>query len=155
MVSRFEQFTSAVFSINRCVQKLERIEMARFGLKGPHAQCLLAMVRHPEGITAGQLRNICDKDKAAISRTVADLEQEGMIERIANNGNRYRAILKLTPQGRQAALQVQDRAQLAVEKASEGMTDAERVIMYKALGLIAANLQNICAEGLNEKDNEY
>lgn len=154
MVSRFEQFTSAVFSINRCIQKIERVEMAKFGLKGPQAQCLLAMVRYPEGITSSQLREICDKDKAAISRTVADLEREGMVERISRNGNRYRALLKLTPQGRYAAGQVRERAQFAVEKASEGMTDEERVIMYKTLGLIAGNLQNICAEGLEDQENE-
>ena len=28
MVSRFEQFSSAVFCINRCIQKIERVEMA-------------------------------------------------------------------------------------------------------------------------------
>lgn len=150
MVSRFEQFSSAVFSINRCIQKIERVEMAKFGLKGPQAQCLLAMARYPEGITSSQLKDVCDKDKAAISRTVAELEQEGMVERISHNGNRYRALLKLTPQGENAAHQVQERAQLAVEKAGEGMTDAERVIMYKTLALIAGNLQTICAEGLEE-----
>lgn len=152
MVSRFEQFTAAIFSINRCVQKIERVEMAKFGLKGPQAQCLLAMSRYPEGITSSQLRTVCDKDKAAISRTVADLEREGMVERITNNGNRYRAMLKLTPQGKTAASQVMERAQIAVEKASEGMTDAERAVMYRALGLIAGNLQSICAEGLEDQE---
>lgn len=151
MVSRFEQFSSAVFCINRCIQKIERVEMAKFGLKGPQAQCLLAMARYPEGITSSQLRSVCDKDKAAISRTVAELEQEGMVQRISNNGNRYRALLKLTPQGEAAAAQVQERAQFAVEKAGEGMTDAERVIMYKTLALIAGNLQTICAEGLEDE----
>ena len=151
MVSRFEQFTTAIFSINRCVQKIERVEMAKFGLKGPQAQCLLAMSRHPEGITSSQLRTVCDKDKAAISRTVADLEQRGMVQRLTNNGNRYRAMLVLTPQGQTAARQVQERARFAVEKASEGMNDAERAVMYRALALIAGNLQTICAEGLEEE----
>lgn len=153
MISRFEQFTSAVFSINRCVQKIERVEMAKFGLKGPQAQCLLAMNRHPEGVTATQLRELCDKDKAAISRTVAELEQVGMVERITNNGNRYRAILKLTAAGEFAARQVADRANFAVEKASEGMSDEERAVMYRTLGLIAGHLQTICDEGLEEQED--
>lgn len=152
MVSRFEQFTNGVFSIIRCVQKIERVEMAKFGLKGPQAQCLLAMARYPEGITSSQLRAVCDKDKAAISRTVADLEKEGMVERVSRNGNRYRAMLKLTPQGRQAAQQVEERAQLAVDKASEGMTEEERAVMYRALNLISTNLQSICAEGLEDQE---
>ena len=151
MVSRFEQFTTAIFSINRCVQKIERVEMAKFGLKGPHAQCLLAMSRYPEGITSSQLREVCDKDKAAISRTVADLEQKGMVERQTNNGNRYRAMLVLTPQGRVAASQVQERARFAVEKAGEGMSDEQRAVLYQALSLIAGHLQSICATGLEEE----
>ena len=68
MVSRFEQFSGAVSCIYRCIQKIERVEMAKFGLKGPHAQCMLAMSRYPEGLTAGQLCELCDKDKALIEK---------------------------------------------------------------------------------------
>lgn len=148
MVSRFEEFSSSIFAINRCIQKIERVEMAKFGLKGPQAQCLLALARHPEGMTSGQLREVCDKDKAAISRTVAELEQEGMVERRTNNGNRYRAILKLTETGSAAARQVADRARVAVENAGGGMSDAQRTTLYAALHAIADRLQKICAEGL-------
>lgn len=148
MVTRFELFSASVSSIHRCIQKIERVEMAKYGLKGPHAQCLLAMSRYPEGITASQLCTICDKDKAAISRTVAELEREGLIERCLKGSNRYRALLKVTEQGRIAAEHVDERAKLAVEKASEGMTDEQRVTLYKVLDLIAGHLQTICAEGL-------
>ena len=148
MVSRFEQFSAAVACIYRCVQKIERVEMAKYGLKGPHAQCLLAMRHNPEGITASQLCTICDKDKAAISRTVAELEQEGMIQRDMKDGNRYRAQLTLTEQGQTAASQVEERAKLAVEKAGDGMTDEQRAVFYEVLGMIAGHLQTICEEGL-------
>lgn len=151
MISRFEQFTLAVSNIYRCIQKIERVEMAKYGLKGPHAQCLLAMQRHPEGVTSSELCTLCDKDKAAISRTIAELEREGMVVRQAKNGSMYRAALKLTPQGEEAAQHVDNRAKFAVEKAGECMTDEERVVMYKTLSLIAGNLQTICAEGLDEE----
>lgn len=148
MVTRFELFSASVSSIHRSIQKIERVEMAKYGLKGPHAQCLLAMSRHPEGITSSQLCAICDKDKAAISRTVAELEREGLVERCLKGSNRYRALLKVTEQGRLAAEHVSERAKLAVEKASEGMTDEQRVTLYKVLDLIAGHLQTICEEGL-------
>lgn len=151
VISRFEQFTLSVSNLYRCIQKIERVEMAKYGLKGPHAQCLLAMRRYPEGVTSSELCTICDKDKAAISRTIAELEREGMVERQARNGSMYRAALKLTEQGRQAARQVDGRAQFAVEKAGECLTDEERAVMYKALAMIAGNLQTICAEGLEEQ----
>lgn len=150
MLSRFEQFSAAVSSIHRYIQKIERVEMEKFGLKGPHVQCMLALRQNPDGLTSSQLCAICDKDKAAISRTVAELEREGMVERLTNNGNRYRAVLKLTERGVSAASQVDERVKVAVEKAGEGLTDAQRVVLYNALFLIAGNLQSICEDGLVE-----
>ncbi len=148
MISRFQQFAASVASIHRSIQKIQRVEMARYGLKGPHAQCLLAMDQYPDGITASQLCVICDKDKAAISRTVVELEREGLVQRCMRGENRYRALLKVTEQGKIAAEHVAERAKLAVEKASEGMTEEQRVTLYKLLGLIADHLQTICEEGL-------
>lgn len=149
MVSRFEQFTASVSCIYHCIQKIERVEMAKYGLKGPHAQCLLAMRSNPDGITASQLCAICDKDKAAISRTVAELEQEGLVERCMKGSIRYRALLKLTPQGQTAAGQVEEKVKRAVEKAGTGLSDEHRVIFYQVLNLIAGHLQAICEEGLD------
>lgn len=148
MVTKFEQFSASVSCIYRCIQKIERVEMAKYGLKGPHAQCLLAMSRYPQGITSSQLCTVCDKDKAAISRTVAELEREGLVERTLKGSNRYRASLMLTAQGKAAAEHVDERARLAVEKAGEGMTDEQRAIFYTVLDLIAGHLQTICEEGL-------
>ena len=148
MVSRFELFATSISCIYHYIQKIERVEMEHYGLKGPHAQCLLAMGRYPEGITAARLCEACDKDKAAISRTVAELEQEGMIQRDMKDGNRYRAQLILTEQGKTAAGQVEERVKLAVEKAGDGMTDEQRSILYEVLGMIAGHLQTICEEGL-------
>ncbi len=148
MISRFEHFAAAISGIHRDIQKIERIEMEHYGLKGSHAQCLLAMHRYPEGITAARLCEVCGKDKAAVSRMMAELEGKGMVCRAAEGGNRYRALLVLTDMGEEAANHVQQRAKLAVEEASAGLTDAQRATMYGALELIAGNLQTICAEGL-------
>lgn len=148
MVSRFEQFSSSISCIYRYIQKIERVEMEKYGLKGPHAQCLLAMSRYPEGITAARLCEVCDRDKAAISRMVTELEEKGMLTRVTVCGIRYRAQLKLTELGEAAANHVEQRAQLAVEEAGIGMTDQQRITMYAALNLIAGNLHTICTEGL-------
>ena len=151
MVTRFEQFTSSVASIHRSIQKIERVEMAKYGLKGPHAQVLLAMSRYPEGVTSGELVKFCDKDKAAISRTVAELEREGMVIRQGKNGNFYRASLTLTERGREAAEHVAIRARQAVETASDGLSEGNRRALYIALDLIASHLQDICDQGLAEE----
>lgn len=150
MINRFEQFSSAIARIYHDIQKIERVEMEKLGLKGPHVQCMLALIRNPEGMTSSQLCAACEKDKAAISRTISELEQEGLLNRDVQDGNRYRALVKLTERGKAAAAQVSERVRLAVERAGEGLNDAQRTIFYNVLSLITANLQNISAEGLAE-----
>ena len=151
MESRYELLSGAISCMYHDIQKIERVQMANYGLKGPHAQCLLAMKRHPEGITSSRLCEICDKDKAAISRTLAELEAAGMVQRENRNGSRYRANLTLTQQGQAAAEAVVEKARLAVEKAGVGFGEAEREIFYRVLSIIAGNLHKLCREGLGDE----
>ena len=150
MLSRYELFSSAVSTLYHDIQRIERQEMTKFGLKGPHAQCLLAMSRFPDGITSAQLCEITEKDKAAISRTVAELEQAELLKRVERNGVRYRALLFLTEKGAAAAKQVDEKASLAVEQAS-GMNEEQYTLLYKMLDQIAKNLHTICKDGIQEK----
>ena len=152
METRYEAFSSAISCMYHDIQKIERTEMSGYGLKGPHAQCLLAMGRHPEGITAAQLCEVCEKDKAAISRILAELEQAGMILREKRNGTVYRAKLYLTERGKAAAQAVAEKAQLAVELAGTGLKESDRETFYAVLGRIAGNLQGICKEGLGKRE---
>ena len=154
MIQRFETFCTSAFSIYRSIQKIERMEMEKFGLKGPHAQCLIVMGGYPQGITAVQLTEICDRDKAAISRIVSELEQEGMVVRECRNGTVYRARLKLTEKGQEAARRVSELASLAVQQAGKGLNDAQRQIFYDSLNLIAANLHDISSQGITKFNQE-
>ena len=150
MISKYELFSAAVSCMYHDIQRIERVEMAKFGLKGPQAQCLLALDQHPEGIPAVQLCEICEKDKAAVSRTVSELEQAGLVCRSEKNGSRYRAKLTLTEKGKEVATTVNQRAKLAVEQAGEGLDDSQREVFYRVLALIAGNLHAICKDGLKE-----
>lgn len=152
MTGKYEQFSAAVSCMYHDIQKIERVEMAKFGLKGPQAQCLLALNRYPEGITAARLCESCEKDKAAVSRIIAELVQAGLVHRTDVNGSRYRALLSLTDAGREVAETVNRRAKLAVEQAGEGLDDAQREVFYRVLALIAGNLHAICKDGLKEND---
>ncbi len=151
MIDRFEQFCTAISVIYRSIQKIERTEMAKYGLKGPHAQCLVAMARFPEGITAARLCEICEKDKAAISRTVSELEQAGLVVRADPDGKRYRTSLTLTEMGRTVASNVNNLVLLAVQQASEGYDREKQQIFVSVLNLVAGNLQSICRDGLTDK----
>ena len=153
MESRYELISGSLASMYHDIQKIERMEMAKYGLKGPHAQCLLAMKKHPEGITAARLCEACEKDKAAVSRILSELEAAGMVVRENRNGSRYRASLLLTQQGNLAAEAVVEKARLAVELAGTGFGEAERETFYRVLAIIAGNLHKLCREGLNRDTN--
>lgn len=152
MISKYEIFSTVVSSLYHDVQRIERTEMAKYGLKGPHAQCLVIMERYPEGITAARLCDLCERDKAAISRTVAELEAAGLLTRQETNGIRYRVPLKLTEAGRAAAHKVNAVAAHAVEQAGSGLNDEQREIFYHVLGVIAQNLHVISQDGLMKKE---
>ena len=55
MRSRYEQFSYAISSIQRHIQKIERDEMITLGYKGAFAQYLAAITHYPDGLTAAQL----------------------------------------------------------------------------------------------------
>lgn len=150
MESRYELLSGSISCMYHDIQKIERVEMAKYGLKGPHAQCLLAMLKHPEGITSARLCEVCEKDKAAISRILSELGAAGMIFREDRNGSRYRAKLFLTEQGKAAAETVTEKARLAVEFAGQGFGEEEREVFYRVLAIIAGNLHRLCRQGLTQ-----
>lgn len=147
MVNRFESFVSSIACISRYIQKIERDVMVNYGLKGPHAQYLIAMDRFPDGITAAQLSSICERDKAAVSRAITELETAELVQRPSATPG-YRALLTLTERGKHAAAQLIRTAELAVEQAGQGLTEENRTVFYAAFHQIAANLQRISEAGL-------
>ena len=152
MLQRFGQFTSAISALYRDVQRIERDEMEKQGLRGAFAQYLLAISRYPEGITAAALCEVCDKDKAAVSRIIGEMEAKGLLEKENDGTSQYRAKLRLTPAGQEAAAFVRERASVAVELAGNGLSDEDRKIFYSTLELISANLQQICVQGIPRKE---
>ena len=150
MIERYEQFSAAVSSLYRYIQKIEREEMVKYGYKGSYAQYLVAMARRHEGITATQLCEICDKDKAAVSRAIGEMEEKGLVKRESMGETMYRAKLLLTQEGKKAADYVCERAHRAVVAADQGLTEETRAEFYKAISLIAKNLHSISREGIPE-----
>ena len=148
MVERYAKFTASVSRISNCIQKIESEAMGKYGLTGSCAQYIAAMSDSTEGLTVSQLSEICMKDKAAVSRSVAQLEEKGLVCRNSQGRNVYRAPIMLTEKGKCVAEYVAQRAAVAVEIA--GLDDSERQKMYFALDLVAKNLTEICKEGLPE-----
>ncbi len=148
MVERFERFSFGIFEITRYWHKLASEEMAKYGLKGPHATYLTALYRFEDGITAPKLCELCGKDKADVSRMMSIMEKKGLVVKESVGKNMYRGLLKLTEKGRNAAKSVRERVALAVDLAGKGLSDDDRECFYKSLELICGNLRALSEDGL-------
>ena len=149
MDNRFEHFTLDIFTISRYWNKIATDEMKKYGLRGTHALYLLLLDRYEGDITAAKLADLCQRDKADVSRALADFQKKEILE--PYNGSRYRITPKLTPLGRTIAAQIRERAAVALDLASQGITDEMRENMYHCLDLISANMREICEGGLMDQ----
>ena len=140
-MQRFESFVGGITELYRLIQRIKNTEMAPLGLAGRHVMCLSYLGSRSEGLTAGELCALCGEDKAAVSRTAADLERRGLIQRSGS----YRATLRLTQTGRDMAGQVAELSRGAVEFGGAGLTDSQRETFYEAMDIISANLRAFCA----------
>ena len=83
--------------------------------------------------------------KPSVSRAVSILKQDGYIL-VDSDG-----FITLTDSGLQAADFVRRRATIAVELAGQGLTEEDRQVFYTCLTRIAANLENLCQNGLPDE----
>lgn len=141
-MDRFERFTLSVFSITRYWNRIAAEAMGYYGLKGAYALYLLTLNDAKGEITAAQLAEICQRDKADVSRAIASFQEKGIIEPYGKN--RYRAPIVLTPEGRELTMEIRKKAQSALLAAGEGLSDEMRGNMYQALDIIAENMRAIC-----------
>lgn len=144
MKKRFETFTVLISKINRCIKKIKSEEMSNFNLKTSHVSCLYYLYKNDNELTAKELCDICDEDKAAISRAIDYLETEGFIACESKTEKRYKSPLSLTEKGRQVGEMVSNKVDNYVDLASIGLSESDRKIFYNSLILISDNLQQIC-----------
>ena len=152
MIDRFERFSYAVSEISRHWHKITSDEMAQYGLKGTHSIYLLTLLQYPEGLTALQLCELCDRDKADVSRMMAIMEKKGLVLIQLNGTSKYRGVFMLTESGLEAAKHVRQRASEAVEFAGKDLTDENRQIFYQSLASILQNLRELSKNGIPNHD---
>lgn len=143
MEERFETFTVLIAKINRNIRRIKTEEMSEMGLKSPHVSCLYYLFK-AGALTSTELCDVCEEDKAAISRSVDYLEKQGFIGCESQAKKRYRARFFLTEKGKQAGKVIAEKIDSVLALTSEGLTEEKREIFYQSLTLISDNLQKIC-----------
>ena len=145
MEERFKTFTVLIAKIGRGIRKIKTEEMAEFNLKSPHVSCLYYLYKS-DSLTAKQLCDVCDEDKAAVSRSIDFLESNDYITCNSTVKKRYKSPLMLTQKGKTVAQKVAQKVDAILDEASLGLSENDRQIMYKSLNLISINLEKICKD---------
>lgn len=143
--TRFEDFVGIIGALNKEIQRIKTAEARRLGFRGSDVMCLYYLVKHPEGLTAAELARLVDVSRAAVSRTVAHLADDGFVEvgSEEDEGSRYRAPIRLTEKGREAARPLDDIIHRVLDEAGGELAARQRLQMYDSLNHILEKLRTI------------
>ncbi|MBR5220953.1 MAG: MarR family transcriptional regulator [Clostridia bacterium] len=140
MEERFELFTALITKISRSIRKIKNQEVEEYGLRSPHVSCLYYLYI-TDGLTATELCERCEEDKATVSRSLDYLETNGYILCESKSAKRYKSPLYLTEQGRMVAAKVAAKISRVLDDVSAAMTEEERVAFYRSLAMISDSLE--------------
>ena len=149
MEERFETFTVLIGRINRNIRRIKNQEMASFQLKSIHISCLYYLYSSGS-LTAAELCERCEEDKAAVSRALDYLEKEGYLEASDKNAKRYRHPLHLTEKGVQASSIIAAKIDAVLEEINSSLTEQERLAFYRSLTAISNRLDAIANMPIHE-----
>ena len=138
---RFETFTVLINKISRSIRKIKNQEMAEYGLRSTHVSCLYYL--YSATLTATELCERCEEDKATISRALDFLEVHGFLASRSQAAKRYKSPLALTEKGNEAAKRIHSAVDRVLDEVGVGLTDDQRRDFYSYLSIICDNLDKI------------
>ena len=142
MIDRFETFTTLITRISRNIRKIKNQEMADYELRSAHVSCLYYLYVCGE-LTATDLCERCEDDKATISRAIDFLETNGYVTCHSKNEKRYKSPLVLTEKGRQAGRTIAQKIDGVLQILNERFSDEERTTFYRCLTIISDSLDTV------------
>ncbi len=142
MKERFETFTVLINKISRNIRKIKNQEMAEYNLRNAHVSCLYFIYRAGK-ITATELCEKCEEDKATISRAIDYLEKNDYIKCESQNTKRYKSPLVLTEKGTIVGKKLCDKLDSVLDEIGVGLSDEERTEFYRSLSIISNSLEKV------------
>ncbi len=141
MQERFEVFTVLINRISRSIRSIKNYEMSEYGLRSPHISCLYYLYSSG-ALTATDLCERCEEDKATISRSLDYLETNGYITRETRSAKRYKSPILLTDKGCETGKKITDKIDRVLDEVSTGLSEEDRAAFYRSLGIISENLES-------------
>lgn len=116
--------------------------MAEYNLRSAHISCLYYLYLS-EGLTATELCERCEEDKATISRALDYLETNGYLICETQSAKRYKSPLVLTDKGVAVGEKIAEKIDLVLDEISGGLTEEQRLEFYRCLTVISDSLEAV------------
>ncbi len=142
MKDLYETFTVLINRIRRNMRRVKIRGMSEYGLRSPHLTCIYYLYLS-NSLTATELSERCDEDKATVSRALEHLEANGFITCHSHKAKRYKSPLTLTDKGRAVGKSLFEKVENIVGQISKDITEEELVSFFRTLTTISGNLQAI------------
>ena len=120
--------------------------MADYELRSSHTSCLYYLYICGE-LTAIDLCERCEDDKATISRAIDFLESNGYVTCLSKSEKRYKSPLVLTEKGVQAGKLISQKIDNVLHTLDEKLTREERTTFYRCLSIISDSLDAVSKSG--------
>ena len=138
---RFNRFCSLLCGATKSIQKLKSKYMTHYGLTSAHTMCIRYLDASIDGLTRMELAEMCDIDKAQISRTVNELCAKGYLTETESENNNYRKRLKLTPMGKDTADEINKAIKEIHAFVSKDLDEEQLMTFYTTFDLICTRLK--------------
>lgn len=142
---RFEEFVGLVSSLEKEVRRIRAAECERLGLRGADLMCLYCLGRAQASLTAAELSRRAGVTRAAVSRSLAELEGDGLVAvaPTGGEGRAYRAPVSLTDAGRKTMAGVDEAVSRVMSRVDSALADDERARLYASLASVLECLRGI------------
>lgn len=144
MNKKGRDFVVATNAFNYCIQAIKAEEIKSTKLKGAETMLLLYLGFNPQGLTNTELVECSKMDKAAVSRSLAELAKEKFIRFEYRNGkSRYGAHAVLTTTGKEATDHIVERISKVLTKALGHLSAEDKKSFITNMAAVASAMLEI------------
>lgn len=157
---RFEEFVGTIAAIEKEIQRIRAAECAKIGLRGADLMVVYQLGRAKAGLTGAELARRARLSRAAVSRSIANLENEGLVvvgeaapeDGVEDagtspdegaSGGRYRTPVRLTQLGEGLVVEAEQSIARVMARVDSALGDDERSRLYVSLDAILDRLRKI------------
>ncbi|MGN1398591.1 MAG: MarR family winged helix-turn-helix transcriptional regulator [Erysipelotrichaceae bacterium] len=142
MEDRYSKFTMLINNINRSIKKIENDQMHQYNLRSYHISCLYYLYKYP-AVTATDLVELSQLDKASISRSIDFLQENDYIYCQSKTAKKYKSPILLTEKGEIIAAEIAGKIDAVIKEMDSLLTDEQRVHFYQTLESIYQTLKEV------------